>query len=317
VAVKWFPAQQDKGFVAIEVAAGDPEHVPYLIKRTVSEDGKRSEVVFGYVERRQSSVPPSSVQQIHALLQSGLRMREISSQYGLIQDTLQQLVDAQNGISEAQTAHANAEQRSAEFNRDKKQALAAGGFESIPNVLLAAYPVEPVRMRGLFDPAESDLIQVLQSPPKLKGNGWDLAIDEPMLNIHGRMRRSVRPGWKLLQLTRDGVLMFLARGDDGFLSFSANQKPDGPLFIVPFVLAHSVYVFSLFAQQVFTYATPRPSAVRYVLQLRNMENEKHPALLHPNHLEKNRHPALSSYRPMPHASNGFEVTVPLDTPTAK
>jgi hypothetical protein len=128
------------------------------------------------------------------------------------------------------------------------------------------------------------------------------------------MRRSVRPGWKLLQLTRDGVLMFLARGDDGFLSFSANQKPDGPLLIVPFVLAHSVYVFSLFAQQVFTYATPRPSAVRYVLQLRNMENEKHPALMHPNHLEKNRHPALSSYRPMPHASNGFEVTVPLDTP---
>jgi hypothetical protein len=66
--------------IAIEVAAGDPEHVPHLIKRTVSDDGKRSEVVFGYVERRQSSVPPSSVQQIHALLRSGLRMREISSQ---------------------------------------------------------------------------------------------------------------------------------------------------------------------------------------------------------------------------------------------
>ncbi len=169
-------------------------------------------------------------------------------------------------------------------------------------------------MRGLFDPKESDLIQVLQDPPKLNGNGWDLTIDEPMLNLHGRMRRSVRPGWKLLQITRDGGLMFLARGDDDFLSLSTNQKPDGPLFIVPFVLAHCVYVFSLFAHRVFGYATPAPSNVRYVLQLRNMENEKQPALLHPNHLEMNRHPALEYYRPMPYSSEGFEVTTTLDTP---
>jgi hypothetical protein len=169
-------------------------------------------------------------------------------------------------------------------------------------------------MLGLFDPKESDLIQVLEDPPRLNGNGWDLTIDESMVNLHGRMRRSMRPGWKLLQITRDGVLLFLARGDDDFLSFSTNQKPDGPLFIVPFVLAHCVYVFSLFAQRVFGYATPAPSNVRYVLQLRNMENEKQPALLHPNHLEMNRHPALEYYRPMPHSSEGFEVTSTLGTP---
>jgi hypothetical protein len=290
VTIEWFPVPPDKGIVFIEVAAGDPDHVPHLIKRAVSHDGKRSEVVFGYVERRQGSVSLSSVQQIHALLRAGMRMHEIRGQYDLIQDTLQQLVDAQNEEFEARTAQANAERRNAEFNRDRKQALAAGGFESIPNLLLAAYPVEPVRMRGLFDPRESDLIHVLQDPPRLKGNGWDLTTDEPMLNLHGRMRRSMRPGWKLLQITRDGVLMFLARGDDGFLSFSTSQKPDGPLFIVPFMLAHCVYVFSLFAQRVFLYATPGPSIVRYVLQLRNMENEKHPALLHPNHLEKKSAP---------------------------
>lgn len=312
VTIEWFPVPPDRGVVFIDVGAGEPEHLPHLLKRTVSDDGKRSEVVFGYVERRQGSIPPSSVQQIHALLRSGMRMREIRGQYDLIQNTLQQLVDMQNGVFEAQTAQANAERRNAEFNRDKLQALAASGFESIPNLLLAAYPTEPVRMRGLFDPRESDLIQLLQDPPRLKGNGWDLTIDEPMLNLHGRMRRSVKPGWKLLQISRDGVLMFLARGDDAFLSFSANQKPDGPLFIVPFVLAHCVYVFTLFAQRVFTYATPAPSTIRYVLQLRNMENEKHPALLHPNHLEMNRHPALEYYRQMPYSSEGFEVTTPLD-----
>lgn len=167
-------------------------------------------------------------------------------------------------------------------------------------------------MRGLFDPRESDLIQVLQDPPRLKGNGWDLTIDEPMLNLHGRLRRSMRPSWKLLQISRDGVLMFLARGDDSFLSYSSNQRPDGSLFIVPFVLAHCVYIFSLFAQRVLMYASPAPSTVRYVLQLRNMENDGHPALLHPHHLEMNRYPALEYYRPMPHASHGFEVATALD-----
>ena len=130
VTIEWLPAPSDKGVVFIEVAAGDPEYVPHLIKRTVSDDGKRSEVVFGYVERRQGSVPPSSVQQIHALLRSGMRMREIRGQYDLIQDTLQHLVDTQNGVFEARTAQANAERRSAEFDRDKRQALAASGFES-------------------------------------------------------------------------------------------------------------------------------------------------------------------------------------------
>ena len=294
VTIAWFPVSPDKGVAFIDVSAGDAKHVPHLIKRMVSDDGKRSEVVFGYFERRQGNVPPSSVQQIHALLRSGMGMREIRNQYDVIQETLKQLVDTQNAVFEARTAQANAEQRDAEFDRDKKEALAVSVFESIPSLLLAAYPAEPVRMRGLFDPGESDLIQVLGDPPRLKGNGWDLTVDEPMLNVHGRMRRSVRPGWKLLQITRDGGLMFLARGDDGFLSFSANQKPDGPLFIVPFVLAHCIYVFALFAERVFTHATPAPSTIRYMLQLRNMENEKHPALLHPNHLEMNRHLALDT-----------------------
>jgi hypothetical protein len=310
VTIEWFPVPADKGIVLIEVGAGDPEHLPHLLKRTVSEDGRRSEVVFGYVERRQGSVPPASVQQIHALLRSGMRMHEIRDQYGLIQNTLQQLLDMQNGAFEAQTGQVNSERRISEFNRDKQQALAVSGFESIPNLLLAAYPTESVSMRGLFDSKESDLIQLLQDPPRLKGNGWDLTIDEPMLNLHGRMRRSVKPDWKLLQLSRDGVLIFLARGDDSFLSFSANQKPDGPFFIVPFVLSHCVYIFTLLAQRVFEYATPAPSTIRYVLQLRNMENKEHPALLHPNHLEMNRYAALEYYHQMPYASEGFEVSAP-------
>jgi hypothetical protein len=312
VKIEWFGAGSENGYVAIEVLAGDPDHVPHLIKRTVSDDGKRVGVVFGHYERKRVNAPPSSVQQLHSLLRSGMRTEELSRQYRLIHDTLQQLVDAQNGKAEVESVRVTAAEKRAEFERDKKQALAAGGFQSIPNLLLCAYPNEPVQMRGLLDPAASDLIRVLQSPPTLNGHGWDLTTNEQMLNIHGRMRRSVKEGWKLLQLTREGSLMFLARGDDAFLSVSTNQKTDGPLFVVPYVLAHTIYVFSLLAQEVFAFATPRPRAMTYELQLRNMENEKQAAMLHPLHMEINRYPSLSSYRPMPCESKDFTLTEPFE-----
>jgi hypothetical protein len=313
VTLSWLPSGEDRGFAAVEVSSGDLEHSPHLIKRVVSDDGKRVEVVFGYVQRRQTNVQPSSVHQIHALLRSGLRMHEIGTQYSLIQDTLQQLVEAQSRTSEAKSAAGHAALKAAEFDRDRNQALAAGEFEAIPNLLLAAYPSEPVRMRGLFDPTESDLIRVLQDPPKLNGNGWDLSTGAPIENVHGRLRRGVKPGWKLLQLTRDGVLLFLARGDEGFLSWwSRRQEPDGPLFIVPFILAHCVYAFSLFARQIFEHAVPQPNVVTYTLQLRNMGTGKKGAMLHPKHMEPNKFILPEFYRQMPYPSESFQVEVPFD-----
>jgi hypothetical protein len=314
VQLQWFPTETGKGIALLEVAAGGTEHRPYLIKRVVSDDGRRSEVVFGYVERRQVAVPPTSVQQIHALLRSGMHNHEINKRYDLIQETLQRLVNASDDVSETRKAQENEAQRRAAFESDKRGALAAGEFETLPTLLLAAYPLEPVRMRGLFDSQEADLIQRLNDSPRLQGSGWDLHTDEPMVNIHGRLLRSVRPTWKLLQLTRDGGLMFVTRGDDRFLSFSWTQKETQPFRIIPFVLEHCIYVFSLFAQMIFRYALPEPTAVRYTLQLRNMTNGEQPAMLHPAHGEMNRTIAEEYYRAMPYPSEAFEFTAPLGDP---
>jgi len=312
VTLSWFDSGDGSGFAAIDVSEGAKEHLPYLIKRIVSDDGKRSEIVVGYVQRSQVNIQPSSVHQIHALLRSGLRMHEIGAQYSLIQDTLQQLVATQSEVSEAKTVEANAAKKDAEFDRDKKQALSAAGFENMPNLLLAAYPAGPVRMRGLFDRTESDLINVLDQPPTLNGNGWDLTTGQPIENIHGRLRRGVKPGWKLLQLSREGILLFLARGDRGFLSYSITQQSDVPFFIVPFILAHCIFAFTLFSHHVFEYAEPEPLNLIYVLQLRNMENEGKAALLHPNHMRQNLNPDILDYRPMPYASESFTVAMPFD-----
>lgn len=240
-------------------------------------------------------------------------MHEIGSQYNLIQDTLQRLVDGQNEVSDARSTEANAVAKGVEFKRDKREALAAGEFESAPNLLLAAYPLEPVSMRGLFDATESGLIDVLHSPPRLRGNGWDMVTNQRMENIHGRLRRGGKPGWKLLQLSRDGTLIFLARGDDGFLSWSLNQKQDDPFLIVPFVLAHSIYAFALFAPRIFEYSTPRPRRMKYMAELRNMENAGKPAMLHPHYKQtQNSFVLQSDFRSMPYPNESFSIEMPFE-----
>ena len=310
----WVPAADDRGFGVIDVSAGDPELRPYLLKRLTTSEEKRVEIVIGYCERRRTNVQSLSAQEIHALLRAGRSAHEVGSQYRLIHDTLQLIVEGQSQAVQAERTQRNMQHQAAVFERDKRQALATGEFETIPNLLVAAYPSEPVQMRGLLDSSESDLIHVLHDPPRLKGNGWDLTMDRPIENIHGRLRRGAVPGWKLLQLSRDGVLMFLGRGDDGFLSYSLDQHGDRPYLLNPFVLAHCVYVFALFSQSVFRFATPPPREMIYVLELRNMTNAGKPALLHPNHGKMNVYPAVELYRPMPWESNSFQIQSPPETP---
>jgi hypothetical protein len=107
--------------------------------------------------------------------------------------------------------------------------------------------------------------------------------------------------------------MFLGRGDEDFLSYSLDHRGDQPYLLNPFVLAHCVYVFALHSQSVFSFATPPPREMIYVLELRNMANAGNPALLHPNHGKMNVHPATSSYRPMPWESERFQIQSQLET----
>jgi hypothetical protein len=312
-ALTWLPSSSDHGFAVIDVSAGDPDTVPHLTTSAVIQGEKKSEIIFGYCERRRASVQSASVQQMHALIRSGKNTRELFSQYALIQDTLKQMADLQVASSEAKNAAAQSAEQHGAFKRDKQQALAAANLESVPNLLLATFPSETVNMRGLFNPSESDLISVLSNRPTLKGNGWDLRMDRPLENIHGRLRRSLIQGYKLFQLSREGVLLFLALGNDDFLAWNVGQKTGLPLYIQPFVLAHVIYVFALVAKSVFQFAAPPPRKLVHVVELRNMEIEGKPARLHPDHGKQNAFLQEFSYRAMPWASEHFEVETPFET----
>ncbi len=134
----WVPYGKDCGFGVIDVGAADPAKRPLLLKRALTQDGKRNDIVIGYCERSRDAVKSKSVEEIHSILRAGLSNLELSSRYQLIQETLQQLVEAQSQASRSETVASLRRAQEASFARDKREAVAAAEFENIPNLLLAA-----------------------------------------------------------------------------------------------------------------------------------------------------------------------------------
>ena len=311
VEIKWFRSSDkpEVGLVMIAVSRTHGKQVPSLVTRYVTTSDKRVETVVGYFERRRPDVEHKSVQQIHALIQTGLSNERLSQQYENIQETLQDLIDAQRTA----THQTKADAQQAAFAAQRLQALKDGDFETAPSFLLASHPTQPVEMRGLFEGSDSELLQELRNPPRLREYGWDLTTDAPMQNIRGRLRRSVVPQWKLLELSREGVIIFLARGDESYLSRSLVQPADRGYAVHPFVLAHCVYVFCLFARSVYHFADPPPTDIVYVLELRNMLHNGHPAVLHPRHGKMNVLISSEYYSLMPEENHTVSITCSATT----
>jgi hypothetical protein len=82
VELRWFKSSADgsRGIAAIFVPQQPVERGPFLITRTVDEGKKAIQTVFGYAERRRSSVDPMSVQRLHALIQTGTRFTRSAQQ---------------------------------------------------------------------------------------------------------------------------------------------------------------------------------------------------------------------------------------------
>src|SRR4030095_2048851 len=67
-------------WVSTYIPNQSPAHRPFLVTRTVDEQGKQAGAVFGYFERRQAQVLPHTVQDLHALLQNGFRYDDVVNQ---------------------------------------------------------------------------------------------------------------------------------------------------------------------------------------------------------------------------------------------
>jgi hypothetical protein len=185
------------------------------------------------------------------------------------------------------------------------EAIRAAFLTDKPVYFLTVAPVNAVEIPSIFE-AKSEVTQTLNAPPEIRRAGFDLNTEENSRLIRGELRRAVIPG-KLLELWRDGTLIFVAQGDYDFLSWGKYAKPGARFRINPIVLIESIYLFVELSKTIFQYSEPKANGFTFCLGLANMCLEKQPCYLIPGEVGSFGWEYGSSGHDAPECSHSFSI----------
>jgi hypothetical protein len=277
------------------------ENRPFLINRPINENGKRREIVFGYAERHGSNTEPMKINELHRLINRGIFANDmVNSKFDVILDKISSLFlsdSEQNKADRVMTQHF-------------EDSLAALDRTDKPAILLGAFPSGEISIPTLFQSRDGDIVRLLNNPPAFRNHGFDLRVGSFPSIQEGQVLRSVAPRYKVLDLWKDGSLIFVGPGEGNFLCWgNANETK---LTINPLALIESTYLFIRLSQKVFqNLASPRPTKATFVLSLHNPPKGN----LQEGY-DENRYELLAGnwghLHRAPHSSGEFRLECPLD-----
>jgi hypothetical protein len=151
------------------------------------------------------------------------------------------------------------------------------GLNEKPTFSLIAVPGEAVEVPDLFAGTRSQLVQLLEHPPELRRAGFDLTVGERAVVLPQGGRRALSPGYKVLELARDGVLIFAAEARDLLCWGTSNQEQ--PLRLNVLALAETTYLFADLVHRLTAHLQPQPETWRSVIGLQRMELDGKRAML--------------------------------------
>jgi schlafen family protein len=256
VDIRWYPSRPDatQGIVFIMVPEQSEANRLFLLTRSVESSGRISEVLFGYSERQRANAVPWTVQELQSILRDGRNRGAIQRQLEGIQQQLELLRADRVAEPIQRPSH----------SLDARMAAARDivGFTNVPTFLLAAVPDEPLNLPGSFD-RQSELARLVEHPPELRPMGFDLETGGTPEIVRGEVRRAFLREFRLLELWRDGTLVFVGRGDEQGLWWASNGTPR----INPLVLAEWTFLFARLTHRVYELAAPPPTTVEYRLKI--------------------------------------------------
>jgi hypothetical protein len=142
---------------------------------------------------------------------------------------------------------------------------------------LTAKPRPDARFRTLFANSGATLIQHFNNPPKLRKAGFSLEHDGNSRIIMGDLRRVFIPTWKIMELWRDGFLIYAV---DGLVQpFWGSPRQDGYTRMNPLALAEPVFLFSELSLLMYRESSQVPKKIEYRARLERIGSEGNPATL--------------------------------------
>ena len=272
--IKWYESAESPGtgLVALFVSPAEAPAYPVLVKKSVVDEGKVKGHLFGYFERRQDRSIHLSVERLQSLIRDGRRLDEefrdgIQSLHAMIEELRDRSVSAEE------------EERSTALRKGIESAVRAVGLEDSPAFILWASPQTPVELHGLFESSNSDVVQLLERPPEIRGSGFDLDAGGKSRLVEGRLRRALVPQYKLLEAWRDGTLVYVMQGDNDGLSWRRKSDQERSLILNQLVLLETTFLFFRLIDEIRQSTASRSQATRVGAHLRRMNVDGNPCIL--------------------------------------
>jgi hypothetical protein len=208
------------------------------------------------------------------LLRDGLRFDELNQRLEALSKQLEELMQAPSHPSAASASSiADRLESAIELAQLKEHSLFA----------LTAKPWPDARFNTLFAGNDASLVRNFNNPPKLRRAGFSIEHDGNSRIVSGELRRSVIPGWKILELWRDGFLLYAV--DALVHPFWGSPRQDGCFRLNPLALAEPVYLFSELTRLVYAESLQKPRRVEYRLRFERIGEEGKPASLSDGELD--------------------------------
>ncbi len=146
-----------------------------------------------------------------------------------------------------------------------------------PVFALAAKPWPNARFKTLFAGNDAELVRHFNNPPKLRGAGFSLEHDGNSRIVMGELRRVLILGWKIMELWRDGTLIYAV--DALVQPFWGSPRPNGSLQLNPLALAEPIYLFAELSRLIYEESTQKPQHVEYRVHFERLVQDGRPASL--------------------------------------
>lgn len=256
IRVVWHRSQNDatRGLLSIYVPAQAHSRKPFLVNR-LFEYERHLGAIFGYFRRHESDAAPASVHEAQSLMRDGLLFRRI--------------VDARyRGESETEPRNATESWKPVDVYTERVNKLLEEVQIDGPTYILGLVLRTPIDYSAIFESRQHQAVELIARPPELRGMGFDLQAGYTADMVRGELRRSSTPGYKALELWRDGALFFAATGGEEFLSWGRRDNPEGPLVVNQVALIESTYLFTELSRQLL--GELDIPGLDYTLEVRNM-----------------------------------------------
>lgn len=281
IEVRWFPSTIDanRGLVAFIVPKQLEEPKPFLLTKPIEGNTQIPGFIFGYVERRRAGTSHSTIQQFHSQFKLGRHSDVILQANQEVQETLARLIER---LEHAGSTHPQGEIIEAELDGRITGAINAAELNGQPLVAIAATPYRRFEVVGLFESRKSEIVRLLETPPEIRPHGFDISVGTNSRIIRGQMRRAVIPGVRLLELWRDGTLIFIE--ESGGICWGMGNQPSRPLRINPLALVEKTYVFSELYRQILGSVGREQSELHFIFRIQNFTVADQPSRLAPGPL---------------------------------